>query len=263
MPSTRSSPIQKKEFIEVITNSNLTLTPTSHKFSSIITETSLLNTETPVPPIPHADLVEYYDQMFPTLNSYKSFMNRWLGIWEQDLQVKYFDSLYRHQQSTTNSIKTLRNQAQKLLEEATQLQERKHSLWQEIDHHLHTITQPELRRRLYNPYKVYPQPTSPIIQQTQPTPSSSQPVLRSNPNPKKQTQIRCFQCNSPTHIKWNCPQYCCRYCDDMAPGHSQQNCPKNGFEVYDDGLRGHYDIRGGEDGNLNGECWTHLVRGIH
>ena len=76
MPSAHSSPIQKKEYIEVITNSDLTLTPTSHKFSSIFTKASLLNTETLVPPIPHIDLVEYYDQMFPTLNSYRSFMNR-------------------------------------------------------------------------------------------------------------------------------------------------------------------------------------------
>ena len=121
MPSTHSTPVQKKEFIEVITNSDLTPTPTSHKFSSIITET-------PVPPIPHTDLIKYYDQMFPTLDSYKSFMNHRLGIWEQDLQVKYFNSLYRHQQATTNSIKILRDQVQKLLEEANWLQERKHSL---------------------------------------------------------------------------------------------------------------------------------------
>ena len=85
MPSARSSPVPKKKFIEVITDSNLTPTLTSHDFSSIITETSLLDTETPVPPIPHTDLVEYYDQMFPTLNSYKSFMNHQLGMWEQDL----------------------------------------------------------------------------------------------------------------------------------------------------------------------------------
>ena len=116
------------------------------------------------------------------------------------------------QQSTTNSIKTLCNQVQKLLEEANQLQERKHSLWQEIDHHLHTITQPKLRQHLYNPYKVYPWPTSPIIQWTQPTLSLSRPVLQSNPNPKKWTQLCCFQCNSP--------QYRCRYRDDMAPGYS-------------------------------------------
>ena len=173
---------------------------------------------------------------------------------EQDLQVKYFDSLYRHQWSMTNSIKTLHNQAQKLLEEANQLQEKKHSLWWEIDYHLHTIMQPKLHQRLYNPYKVYPRPTLPIIQQAQPTPSSSWPVLWFNPNPKKQTQLCCFQCNSLTHIKWNCPQYCCRYCNDMAPGHSQQNCPKNGFEAYNDGLLGHYDIGGEEDGNLNREC---------
>ena len=190
-------------------------------------------------------------------------MNRWLGIWEQDLQVKYFDSLYQHQRATTNSIKILRNQVQKLLEEANRLQERKHFLWQEIDHHLHTIMQPKLRRCIYNPYKVYPRLTPPITRRTQPTPSSSWPVLRSNPNPKKQTQLRCFQCNSLTHIKWNCPQYCCRYCEDIAPGHSQQNCPKNGSETYDDGYRGHYNIGGEEDGNLNGECWIRLVRGIH
>ena len=157
MPFTCSSPILKKEFIEVITNSDLTPTPTpSCKFSFILTETSLLNTETPVPPIPHVGLIDYYDQMFPTLDSYKNFMDRQLCTWEQDLQVKYFNSLYCHQQSTTNSIKTLCNQVQKLLEEANQLQEKKHSLQQEIDHHLHTIIQPKLCQRLYNPYKVYP-----------------------------------------------------------------------------------------------------------
>ena len=128
MPFTHSLPVHKKEFIEVITDFDLTLTPTSCKFSSIITETSLLDNETPIPPIPHADLIEYYDQMFPTLDSYKSFINRWLGIWEQDLQLKYFDSLYYHQRATTNSIKILCDQAQILLEEANQLQERKHSL---------------------------------------------------------------------------------------------------------------------------------------
>ena len=128
MSSAHSFPVPKKEFIEIITDSNLTPTPTSHEFSSIITETSLLDTETPIPPIPHTDLVKYYDQMFPTLNSYKDFINRQLGIWEQDLQVKYFDSLYRHQRSTINSIKTLHDQAQKLLEEANWLQEKKHSL---------------------------------------------------------------------------------------------------------------------------------------
>ena len=86
-----------------------------------------------------------------------------LGIWEHDLQVKYFDSLYCHQQATTNSIKILHHQAQKLLEEANQLQERKHSLHQEINHHLHTITQPKLCRCLYNPYKVQPRPSIPTV----------------------------------------------------------------------------------------------------
>ena len=93
MPSTHSTPILKKEFIEVITDSDLTPTPSpSCKFSSILTKTSLLNTETLIFPIPHVDLIEYYDQMFPTLDLYKIFMDRQLGIWEHDLQVKYFNS---------------------------------------------------------------------------------------------------------------------------------------------------------------------------
>ena len=77
MPFTCSSPILKKEFIKVITDSNLTPTPTPHscEFSSILTETSLLNTETPISPIPHVNLIKYYDQMFPTLESYKNFMD--------------------------------------------------------------------------------------------------------------------------------------------------------------------------------------------
>ena len=141
MPSTHSSPIPKKEFTDIITDSNLTSTPTPHpcKFYSILTETSL-----PISPIPHANLIKYYDQMFPTLESYKNFMDRRLGIWEHDLQIKYFNSLYRHQQATTNSIKILCDQAQKLLEEVNRLQEGKHSLHQEINQHLHTITQPKL-----------------------------------------------------------------------------------------------------------------------
>ena len=112
MPSTHSTPILKKEFIEVIIDSDLTPTPIpSCKFSSILTETSLLYTETPISPIPHIDLIEYYDQMFPTLDSYKNFMDHQLGIWEHDLQVKYLNSLYCHQRCTANSIKTLCNQA--------------------------------------------------------------------------------------------------------------------------------------------------------
>ena len=203
MPSTHSSPTPKKEFTEVITDSNLTSTPTphSHEFYSILTETSLLDTETPISPIPHADFIKYYDQMFPTLEWYKNYMDRRLGIWEHDLQVKYFDYLYCHQQATTNSIKILHNQVQKLLEEANQLQKRKHSLHQEINHHLHTITQPKLCQCLYNPYKVQPWPPIPTVWPTQPIPSASWPTLHSNPNPKKWTVLHCFQCNSLTHIK--------------------------------------------------------------
>ena len=228
MPSTYSSFIPKKEFTKVITDSDFTSTPTPHsrEFYSILTKPPSLTLKLLFPLFYTPTSLNIMTKMFPTLELYKNFMDRWLGIWEHDLQVKYFDSLYCHQWATTNSIKILCDQVQKLLEEANQLQERKHSLRREINHHLHTITQPKLCRHLYNPYKVQPWPTIPTVRPTQPISSTSRPTLHSNPNPKKQTVFWCFQCDSLTHIKWNCPQYHCWYCKDVAPGHLQQNCPK-------------------------------------
>jgi hypothetical protein len=47
------------------------------------------------------------------------------------------------------------------------------------------------------------------------------------------------------------PLYICRTCDQVAPGHAPRACKGR---VYDDGIFGHYDIDGYEDGNLTGEC---------
>lgn len=248
MSSIRPSTVPKPEFTEVITIADSPNPETTPEFTTVITENSLLDVNTPIPPMPHTDLIEYYDQMFPTLELYQNFMKGQIAPWAHNLDVRLFDSLYRHQRSTTDSIKRLRAHAQKLLEEANALQERKYSLRSEIDRHLSTITKPELRRRLYNPHKVYPKTPTTTTRRPLPTPSTSQRPVRST----RETRfaLRCFQCDSPSHIKWNCPDYRCKLCGHAAPGHSQRDC----LQPYDDGLRGHYDIEGERDGNLTGEC---------
>ena len=77
----------------------------------------------------------------------------------------------------TDSIKRLRAQAQKLLDKANHLQERKISIKHELERHLHTITQSELQKRLCDPVKIHPQTPIPRVQKvsrlTPNSPSSS------------------------------------------------------------------------------------------
>ena len=91
---------------------------------TVITETSLLKNNTPLPPISNNNIIEYYNQMFPTLKEYQNFVNAKFKPWQSMLEFKYFNSMYQHQWSTSELIKRLRTQAQKLLEEANHLQEK-------------------------------------------------------------------------------------------------------------------------------------------
>ena len=142
-----SIPKIKNESTEILTKPELSSLPTTSpsEFIPIITETSFLKPKTKSLHIPTTDLVEYYDQMFPTLDTYKNFIDQKLHLWHSHLELKYIDSMYRHQRATTKSIKRLRTQAQKLLEDADLLQERKSTLRQEINRHLSNIKKPELR----------------------------------------------------------------------------------------------------------------------
>ena len=87
------------QFTEVITASDLVSPPphSNDKFTTIITETSLLEDDTPLPPIPSNDIIEYYNQRFPTLEEYQNFVNAKLKPWQNTLKFKYFNSNYRHQ----------------------------------------------------------------------------------------------------------------------------------------------------------------------
>ena len=53
-----------------------------------------------------------------------------------------------------------------------------------------------------------------------PTPHSPMPGPIHSPN------LPCFQCQSRDHIRKNCPDYHCPYCNRTAPGHNQSVCPE-------------------------------------
>ena len=101
--------------------------------------------------------------MFPTLDTYQNFVDQKLHLWHSHFELKYFDLMYQHQQATTESIKRLRIQVQKLLEEADLLQEQKSTLQQEIIRHLSNINKPELEWWLYNPIQYILNLQIPII----------------------------------------------------------------------------------------------------
>ena len=133
-----------------------------------------------------------------------------------------------------------------------ELQQVDNKLKNKINRHLSKITRNDLRRKFSQPTRVNPQPPNRFIRETFPNaPRAPRFHPMNNFTPRV---IRCFQCDSPHHLKWYCPQYRCRTCDKLSPGHSLRDCPQKFSETFNDGLRGHFDIEGDEDGNLNGEC---------
>ena len=236
----------KLEFTEILTASELLPSSSSNEeFPSVTTESIFI--DNPSPSLEH--LVQRYDDIFNDHQMYLNFVNHKLAPWKNLLDFKYFDTLYQSHRSYRRSVSILRQQAQILLEEAEEFQRKDLNLQKEIDNHLQKITRNDLRRKLANPTKVYPRPPVSTFQETFPNRPRGTYVPRPNPR-----VIRCFQCNSPQHIKWYCPQYRCRGCDKLSPGHALRECPRNRPETFDDGLRGYFDLGGDEDGNLTGEC---------
>jgi hypothetical protein len=136
-----------------------------------------------------------------------------------------------------------------LLEEANKINNRDLMIQQEIESHVGAITRADLRQRHRKPQRVR-MVTSPIpLPGPSRRPDNSHRATYSRNYTRPQYQ--CFQCGDPTHFKWDCPLYICQTCDQVAPGHAPRACRGRG---YDDGIRGHYDIDGYEDGNLTGEC---------
>ena len=144
----------KTEFTEVFTVSDLMSVPSSPspEFSTVITETSILEPTPPQQPIAGAqNLIELYDETFPTPETYRAFVDARLAPWKESLEMKYFNTLYMTQRHTTETIQNIRRQAQILLEEANKLQGRRRLQRQELDRHIATITKPEFRKQFFSP----------------------------------------------------------------------------------------------------------------
>jgi hypothetical protein len=257
----------KAEFTEVHTSPELLpprpISVSSSEFPIIITESALLEptvvTEQPLDP---KALIKLYDDTFPSPSTYRQFTAQRLGPWMPTLEFKYFDDLYIYHRNTSQTMTNLRKKAQELLIEAENIQRQYRPHRENLEYFVSSLPKSPFQKRLFNPMKVYPRPQGPRIAERplptiqKPRPSSS----TANPPPYSQTQTalhsrqpRCYQCDSPSHLKWQCHRYRCRTCKKTAPGHPLLKCPMNRAELYDDGIRGYYDIEG-DDGNLNGEC---------
>ena len=109
----------KTEFVDVVTEGELLLSPISATFSTIITEASLVK----VPPaeglINEKTITTLYNKDFVDAMSYRAFTENKLRPWENALEYKHFDTMYTNHQSLVNTIRKLCQQAQALLEKPT------------------------------------------------------------------------------------------------------------------------------------------------
>ena len=162
--------------------------------------------------------------------------------------------MYTNHRSLVNTMRKLHQQAQALLEEADILTGRDFILQQEIKTHVSKITRAELCKRLRKPTQFCFKETP--IPPPQPQASSSQNLSAHQHcicYMWSGEPMRCYECNSLSHIKWNCQLYICPLCGQRQPGHAQKNCPDC---YHDDGTQGYFDIEGGETSSYGGECWN-------
>ena len=108
----------KTEFVNVITEGELLLSPISATFSTIVTKASLVEILPTEGPINEKSITTLYDKVFVDAMSYQAFTENKLRPWENALEYKHFDTMYTNHQSLVNTIRKLHQQAQMLLEEA-------------------------------------------------------------------------------------------------------------------------------------------------
>src|ERR1700678_2099649 len=242
--------MSQPEFVDVVTESTTFSAVTQEEFVTVKTESSLSdspslssNHSLPSP----ADLIKLYDTTFTEADQYERFVNLELKHWKDTVEFKYFNHLYKEHRNLTASITSMREQAMKLLELASQTQATHNLHLADLHKFLPNIPNDKLRRKLFKPAKVLPK--APTLRRVARLSNLHRPPTVRPPNPTR--TIRCFQCNSPNHIKWYCVQYRCPLCRKVSLGHSIKNCPGQ----YHDGLidyEGNHNIEGYFDGA--GEC---------
>ena len=73
-----TTPTVKTEFVEVLTSLELLspCSPSNEEFSTVLTDSSLLDLQESHVPNPETlDLIQIYDETFPSLNLYFNFVN--------------------------------------------------------------------------------------------------------------------------------------------------------------------------------------------
>ena len=256
MTQSLAKALRECEFVEVFAEPSFISVSTPGPSTSVLTEPSLLDvrSDTPIQErMSTAELIQLYDETFEEIQDYHNFVNRRLLSWKPTLEFKHFHAMYLHHRATTDEAWQLRLQAQKLLEQAKSLQIHHNQQLTDLHAFIPTITRTDLRKQLYRPSKLVPRSDSPVPA-TQPSHLRMSDRNVSNPNPAYR-RIKCFQCNSPNHIKWYCPEYRCPHCREISPGHAMMKCParrrlaQTRVDEPDSYGRGYYDIEG-SDGNL-------------
>jgi ribosomal protein L37AE/L43A len=250
--------IVKDKFTEVLTEGTLFPTTKPTDWNVVITKKALLKAiKTPSPPPEETwqGLATLYNTTFPTLEEYRKFTVNHLVLWGNTMEYKLFNTLYVNHWNHICTIKKLWEQAMALLEEANRINERDMMIWHEIENHVRMITRSDLRQQIKKPQRIQ------VVTSPTPLPGPSwwpdYSHLATYGQNYSRRQYQCFQCGDPTHFKWDCPLYTCQTCNQTAPGHVPKACQGH---IYDDGIHGHYDIDGYNDGNLTGECWfAHVV----
>ena len=192
----------KTEFVNVITEGELLLSPISATFSTIVTEVSLVKIPPTEGPTNEKSITTLYNKVFIGAISYWAFTENKLRPWENALEYKHFDTMYTNHWSLVNTIRKLCQQAQALSEEADIFTGRDFILQQEIKTHVSKITRANLCKRLRKPMQFHLREMP--IPPPQPQASSSQNLsahwhcihyMRSG------EPMRCYRCNSLSHIK--------------------------------------------------------------
>ena len=192
----------KTEFVNLITEGELLMSPVSATFSTIVTKASLIETPPSDGQISEKTITTLYDKVFVNTISYQAFAENKLRPWENALEYKHFNTMYTNHWSLVNTIWKIHQQAQQLLEEADILTGRDFILRQEIETHVSKITKTELCKRLHRPthFHFEEMPLPPF----QPTASLSW-TLATHRHPICYTwseePMRCYECNNLSHIK--------------------------------------------------------------
>ena len=286
---TETNPITANEFTDVITESSTipNISPNSPEFVTVTTETVIVSSSSESSENDFdspENLIKRYDELFDKQEEYSKFIKQKLANFEKTIELQLFDLHYNRHRNETHNIRTKRNTAQKLLEEADQMQKEHDQRQKQFLRFIATMTRQNLKRKLYKPTKIDEDQAHPRLErraQLLPTPSTSQTLnneqraqnfiinspfartARTNNTLMREAHHRhmsttprkiykCFKCDSIEHLMYHCPQYRCRICRRLAPGHRFAECPLNHNDPIEE-MAGYHDVEGFHDGNLEGE----------